>query len=356
VTSDDVIDLRSDTVTRPTAAMRAAMAQAEVGDDVYGEDPTVRRLEARTAELVGKEAALFVPSGTMANQIAILLHTRRGEEVLGGEGTHSSVFESGAAAAISGVQFRIAGRGGLFTAEELDRAVAPTGVMFSQSVLVIVENTHNRAGGRIFPQAEVLRIARVARRRGLRLHLDGARLWNAAVATGQRESELAAPFDTVSVCFSKGLGAPVGSAVAGSRAAMDDARRFRKMLGGGMRQAGILAAAALHGLERHRARLADDHAAARLIAERLAQIPGVGVDVPSVETNIVNLRLLEPKADAVAQNGRRFGVLVNATGPDQLRVVTHLDAPLERAGAAASRLVAAIEAALELGRTDEARR
>jgi threonine aldolase len=352
VTPEDVIDLRSDTVTRPTAAMREAMARAEVGDDVYGEDPTVRRLEARTAELLGKEAALFVPSGTMANQIAILLHTRRGEEVIGGEGTHSSVFESGAAAAIAGVQFRIAGRGGLFTADELDRAVASSGVMFSQSVLAIVENTHNRAGGRVFPQAEILRIARVARRRGLRMHLDGARLWNAAIATGQRENELAAPFDTVSVCFSKGLGAPVGSALAGPRPLIDAARRHRKMLGGGMRQAGILAAGALYGLEHNRARLADDHAVARSIAERLAAVRGVGVDASAVETNIVNVRLLEPKADAVVQNGRRCGVLVNATGPDQIRLVTHLDVPLERAEAAAARLTQAIES----GSPDEARR
>jgi threonine aldolase len=346
VTTPDVIDLRSDTITRPTTAMREAMARAEVGDDVYGEDPTVRRLEERVAELIGKEAALFVPSGTMANQIALMLHTRRGDEVIGGEGTHSAAFESGAAAALSGVQFRIAGKGGLFTAEELERAVQPAGIMFPRSVLAVVENTHNRAGGRVFAHAEVLRIARVARRRGLRLHLDGARLWNAAIATGQKESDLAAPFDTVSVCFSKGLGAPVGSALCASRALVDEARRPRKMLGGGLRQAGVIAAGALFGLENNRARLADDHRTARLIAERVASARGASVDVAGVETNIVNVRLAEAKADAVVSDARRRGLLVNATGPDQLRAVTHLDAPPERAGEAGERLSRAIEAVL----------
>jgi threonine aldolase len=344
VATPDIIDLRSDTVTRPTSAMREAMARAEVGDDVYGEDPTVRRLEERTAELIGKEAALFVPSGTMANQIALLLHTRRGDEVIGGEGTHSAAFESGAAAALSGVQFRFAGNGGLFTAEELERAVQPPGVMFPRSVLVVVENTHNRAGGRVFAHSEVLRIARVARRRGLRLHLDGARLWNAAIATGQKETELTAPFDTVSVCFSKGLGAPVGSALCASRALVDEARRHRKMLGGGMRQAGVIAAAALFGLENNRTRLADDHGTARLIAERVAAAHGASVDLAAVETNIVNVRLLDAKADAVVADARRRGLLVNATGPNQLRAVTHLDAPPERAGDAGERLCRAIEA------------
>jgi len=346
VSTPDVIDLRSDTVTRPTPAMREAMARAEVGDDVYGEDPTVRKLEERVADLLGKESAVFVPSGTMANQIAILLHTRRSDEIIGGEGTHAATFESGAAAALSGVQFRVAGSGGLFTAEELERAVQPPGIMYPRSVLAIVENTHNRAGGRVFSHAEVLRIARVARRRGLRLHLDGARLWNAAVATGQKESELAAPFDTVSVCFSKGLGAPVGSALCASRPSIEEARRFRKMLGGGMRQVGVLAAAALHAVDHHRARLADDHRAARILADRVATARGASVDVASVETNIVNVRLVEAKADAVVAEARRRGVLVNATGPGQLRVVTHLDAPPERAHEAAERLALAIETVL----------
>ena len=270
MTAPDLVDLRSDTVTKPSAAMREAMARAEVGDDVYGEDPTVRRLEERTADIVGKEAAIFVPSGTMANQIAFLLLTRRGEAVIGGEGTHSAVLESGAAAAWSGVQFTVAGTGGLFDANDLERAVEPRSIVHARPSLVVVENTHNRAGGRVFSHGEVLRIARVAKRHGLRMHLDGARLWNAAAATGQRESELAAPFDTVSVCFSKGLGAPVGSALAGPRPLMDEARRYRKMLGGGMRQAGVIAAGALFALDHHRSRLTEDHVAARAVAEIVA--------------------------------------------------------------------------------------
>ncbi|HVW27896.1 MAG TPA: GntG family PLP-dependent aldolase [Polyangiaceae bacterium] len=346
MTTPDVFDLRSDTVTRPTAAMREAMARAEVGDDVYGEDPTVRRLEERTAELLGMEAALFVPSGTMANQIALMLHTRRGDEVIGGEGTHAATFESGAASALAGVQFRVAGTGGLYTAEELERAVQPPGIMYARTALAVVENTHNRAGGRVFAHAEVLRIARVARRRGLSLHLDGARLWNAAAATGQRERELAAPFDSASVCYSKGLGAPVGSALCAARPLIEEARRLRKMLGGGMRQAGVLAAAALYALENHRTRLGEDHLAARRIAERVAAARGASVDVGAVETNIVNVRLLEAKADAVVTEARRRGVLVNATAPDRLRAVTHLDAPKERAADGAERLAQAIEAVL----------
>jgi threonine aldolase len=353
VTSPSPIDLRSDTVTRPSAAMREAMARAEVGDDVYGEDPTTRKLEERVAELLGKEAALFVPSGTMANQIALLLHTRRGDAVVGGEGTHCAVFESGAAAAWSGVQFVIAGSGGLFAAEDLDRAIEPRSIVRARTSLVVVENTHNRAGGRVFAHGDVLRIARVARRHGLVLHLDGARLWNAAVASAQPESELAAPFDTVSVCFSKGLGAPVGSALCATRTLIDEARRLRKMLGGGMRQTGMLAAGALWGVDHHRGRLAEDHRSAQVFAQIVASAHGATVDVASVETNIVNVRLSEPKSEAVATEARRRGVLVNPTGPDRLRAVTHLDVPGELAEEGAQRLVRAIAAALG---ADEARR
>lgn len=334
--------------------MREAMARAEVGDDVYGEDPTTRKLEERVAELVGKEAALFVPSGTMANQIALLLHTRRGDAVIAGEGSHCAVLESGAAAAWSGVQFSVAGTGGLFGAEDLERAIEPQGsIVHARSSLVVVENTHNRAGGRVFAHGEVLRIARVARRRGLKLHLDGARLWNASVATGQSEAEHATPFDTVSVCFSKGLGAPVGSALCATRALVDEARRYRKMLGGGLRQAGIVAAGALYALEHQRARLAEDHRGARLFAEIVGAARGVSIDLASVETNIVNVRLTEPKAEAVVAEARRRGVLVTATGVDRLRAVTHLDAPPDRAQEGGERLVRAIQAVMG---SDEARR
>ncbi|RYZ02678.1 MAG: aminotransferase class I/II-fold pyridoxal phosphate-dependent enzyme [Myxococcales bacterium] len=318
-----VCDLRSDTLTRPTPAMRAAMANADVGDDVYGEDPTVRALEERCAALLGKEAALFVPSGTMGNQIALLVHTRPGDEVIVGEGAHCAFFESGAGAAWAGVQFAIAGRGGLYTAEQMLEALKPRSFHYPRSSLVVVENTHNRSGGRVFPSTEVARIAEAARGQGLSLHLDGARLWNASAATGASVAQLAAPFDTVNVCFSKGLGAPVGSAIAGTRDHVLAARRFRKMLGGGMRQAGILAAAALYALEHHRERLAEDHRSAALLSELLSGAPGVA---PSrAETNIVMLDLQTQDAAELARSAAERGVLLNVTGKRQLRAVTHLD-------------------------------
>ncbi len=319
-------DLRSDTVTKPTAAMRRAMAEAEVGDDVYGEDPTVRRLEEQVAALLGKESALFVPSGTMGNQIGLLVHTRPGDEVVIGEGSHCAWYESGAGAAWAGVQFAVAGEGGLFSAEELEDAIKPEPDHFPRTSLVVLENTHNRAGGRIFPQAETLRVVRKAHERGLAAHLDGARLWNASVALGVDVAELAAPFDTANVCFSKGLGAPIGSAFVGSREHVRAAHRFRKMLGGGMRQAGVLAAAALHALEHHVARLAEDHAAARAFADALRGAPGL--EVPSaIDTNIVSLTATRLPAAELVRRAAERGVLLNATGPRTLRAVTHLDLP-----------------------------
>ncbi len=302
--------------------MREAMASAPVGDDVYREDPTTERLEARTAELLGKEAALFVPSGTMANQIAILCHTRPGDEVIVGQGAHCAFYESGAAPAWSGVQLLEVGEGGLFTAPDVEAAIKPRAYYCPHTSLVVVENTHNRAGGRLFPQHDATGIAEVARAHELRLHLDGARLWNAEAATGLTVRELAAPFDTVAVCFSKGLGAPVGSALAGSREVIARALRFRKMLGGGMRQVGILAAGALHALEHHRGRIVDDHVAARRLGEALAAIDGVVV--APIETNIVNVDVTCP-AERVVDGARELGVLVSATGPHRIRLVTHLD-------------------------------
>jgi threonine aldolase len=245
------IDLRSDTVTRPTPAMRDAMARAEVGDDVYGEDPSVKRLEAEVAGLLGKEAALFVPSGTMGNQLALLCHTERGDEVYAGEGSHCIWYESGAAAAWSGVQLVEVGRGGIFDAEELERAIKPPAYYMPRPRLLVVENTHNRGGGRVWPLAQLGEVCDAARRRGLALHLDGARLWNASVASAESPATLARAFDSVSVCFSKGLGAPVGSALAGSKPLIEKAHRLRKMLGGGMRQVGVLAAAASYAIEHH---------------------------------------------------------------------------------------------------------
>jgi threonine aldolase len=334
------IDLRSDTVTRPTDAMREAMARAEVGDDVYGEDPTVNRLEEETARILGKEAALFVPSGTMGNQIALQCLTHRGEEVLLGESAHISFDESGAGAAWAGVQFRAVGAGGLFTAAELEASIMEPDEHCAPQSLVAVENPHNRAGGRTFAPAELAAIAAVARRKGLKLHLDGARLWNAAVACGRSEAELCAPFDTVNVCFSKGLGAPVGSAVAGSRATIAAARRFRKMFGGGMRQAGVLAAAALHGLAHHRARLAEDHAAARSLAAALREVPGAVV--VDGDTSQVNVDTAGVPAERLVEAAKRRGVLVGAMGPFRTRAVFHLDVSAEDVPVAVRALVEAL--------------
>ena len=316
------VDLRSDTVTRPTAAMREAMLAAPVGDDVFGEDPTVNALEARVAALLGKEAALFASSGTMANQLAIACSTRPGDEVIVGEGAHVAFYEVGAAAALSGVQFAIAGAGGFFDAAELDVARKPQAYYYPRTSLVCIENTHNRSGGRIFAPALVAPVAARAREHGLAVHLDGARVWNAAIALGLEPRVLAEPFDTVSVCFSKGLGAPVGSMLAGPADLVLRARRLRKMWGGGTRQAGMLAAAALHALDHHVTRLADDHRRARRLATGLGADSGMRVTTP--DTNIVLVSLPGPAADVVAR-AKAKGLLVSEWAPTQLRLVTHLD-------------------------------
>lgn len=333
-----IYDLRSDTLTRPTAGMREAMASAEVGDDVYGEDPTVQRLEQRVAALLGKEAALFVPSGTMGNQLGLLVHTRPGDEVIIGEGSHCAWYESGAGAALAGVQFATAGRGGLFGASDLVEAIKPPADHYPRSSLVVVENTHNRAGGRIFPQAEVLALAETARAQRLALHLDGARIWNVSAATGLSVQALTAAFDTVNVCFSKGLGAPVGSAFVGSREHVERAHRFRKMLGGGMRQAGILAAGALYALEHQRARLVDDHDSARLFAEVLQGAPGIELPPHAVETNIIQFTVTELEASELVRRAAERGVRLNATSRRTLRAVTHLDISREQVQQAAELL------------------
>ena len=331
-----MIDLRSDTVTRPTEAMRRAMASADVGDDVYREDPTVRRLEEKVAELTGKAVALFVPTGTMANQLALMLHARPGDEVIAGKSAHFVNYESGAGGAWAGVQFAATPRE-LFTAEEAAALIRSSAYWLPRTRLIGIENTHNMAGGRIFPQADVEAIAALARQHGLGLHLDGARLWNAAVATGSSEAVLAAPFDTVSVCFSKGLGAPVGSVLAGSESLMEHALRFRKMLGGGMRQVGILAAGALFGLEHHRERLAEDHAAAARLGDALRQLRGV--IVAPVETNIVVAEV--ESSESVVAAARRLGIAFSAVSPRVVRLVTHLDV----SGAAFSTAVDGVVAA-----------
>ncbi len=320
------IDLRSDTVTRPSAAMREAMARAEVGDDVYGEDPSVNRLQEMAAALLRKEAALFVPSGTMANQVAIRAHTRPGDALIAGQGSHLYLYESGAAAALSGVQPVLVGEDGFFGADDVRAAIAPADDHFPSTRLVCVENTHNKSGGRVFPLALQLELAEAARSAGLRLHLDGARLFNAAVASGTDAAELAAPYDSVSFCLSKGLGAPVGSLVCGSREFIASAHRFRKMFGGGMRQAGVLAAAGIHALQHGVKRLADDHAKARHLADGLAAIPGSRLLRPP-ETNIVLFSVDD--VSRFVREIRARGVLINAIGPAALRAVTHLDVSQE---------------------------
>jgi len=322
------IDLRSDTVTRPTSAMRAAMAEAPVGDDQYGEDPTVNRLQQEVALLLGKEAAIWLPSGTMANQVALRTLTRPGDDVIVSRESHAVWHETGGSAANAGVQFTEIGSGGTFSAAEFEAAIKPRGhVIYPPSTLVEIENTHNRAGGVIFPQSEAQAICRSARERSIATYLDGARLWNVAVASRTALATLAAPFDMVGVSLSKGLGAPGGSLLAGSRERIERAVRYRRMLGGAMRQTGIYAAAGLHAIERHFERLAEDHANARRFAERLAQSARIELDLATVQTNIVVFRLRGGAADASAlvAQARERGVLVFAFGPRTIRAVTHLD-------------------------------
>ena len=319
------IDLRSDTVTRPTPAMRRAMAEADVGDDVYGEDPTVAALEARVAERLGLEAALFVPSGTQGNQIAIGVHTRPGEEVILEEGSHPFHYENGAMGALWGVQPRtVVGQRGLLTPAQILAAFRGQDDHLPRSRLVILENTHNRGGGTVWkPEAFAAAVA-AARSAGLSVHLDGARLFNAEVAAGVPASTWARLTDSTTVCFSKGLGAPVGSVLAGSKPFVAEARRLRKRLGGGMRQAGILAAACLHALDHHVSRLAEDHENARILARRLGEVPGVVVELDRLATNMVYAEVPVDAPPLVARL-RAAGLLVNPVGPHALRLVCHLD-------------------------------
>lgn len=338
-----VVDLRSDTVTRPSEGMRRALAAAEVGDDIYGEDPTVRALEERVAALLGKERALLVPSGTFGNQLALMCQTRRGDEIVVGEGAHSAWFESGAAGALSGVQIAVAGQGGLFDADELERAIKPDAFYVPRTSLVVIENTHNRAGGRVFPLPLMRAVCERARRLGLGVHLDGARLWNASVASGEPLAALAEGADTVSVCFSKGLGAPVGSVLAGPAETLQLALRYRRMLGGAMRQAGVLAAAALYGLDHNLERLAEDHANARALALVVAGAHGARVVLEQVETNIVNIELEAASEAHVIEQARAEGVLLGSIAPKTLRAVTHLDVGAAACRSAAEKLARVIE-------------
>ena len=333
------IDLRSDTVTQPTSAMRAAMAAAEVGDDVYGEDPSLNRLQELAAERFGKQAALFVPSGSMANQVAIRTHTRPGDAVIAGHGSHAYLYESGAAGALSGVQFTLVGEGGFFGADDVRDAIYPRDSHFAQTRLVCLENTHNRSGGRVFPLDRIRAIAAVARERGLALHLDGARIFNAEAATGIPVAEWAAPFDSIAFCLSKGLGAPVGSLIVGSRDFVESAHRYRKMFGGGMRQGGFLAAAGIHALQHHVKRLVDDHANAQRLAAGLAALPGVRL-AREPETNMVLFH-----TEGVArflERARERGVLMGAIDSSTVRAVTHLDVGAEDVDSALERIKEAL--------------
>jgi threonine aldolase len=335
--AEPLIDLRSDTVTKPTSAMRAAVQAAEVGDDVFGEDPTVNRLEETVAALLGKEAALFVPSGTMSNQICVKAHTQPGDELLCETTCHIYNFEAGGPAVLSGVMCRtIEGDYGVIDVTQLEDKVRAVNDHLVRTRLVCLENTHNRGGGRVYPLEKIQAISTWARKHELLMHLDGARLWNAVVATGTPAQEWARHFDSVSVCFSKGLGAPLGSALAGPRAFVTRARRIRKLFGGGMRQAGVAAAAALFALEHHVECLADDHRNARVIAQAIADTPGLRLDPPEVETNLVWFEV-DPElgtAREVAAALKERGVLVHAAGPQTIRACTHLDvtaAQVERA-------------------------
>jgi threonine aldolase len=344
--SSPPIDLRSDTVTRPSPAMREAIAAAPVGDDQYGEDPTVNLLQERVATLLGTEAALWLPTGTMANQVALRTLTRPGDDVVVSRESHAVWHETGGAGALAGVQCTEIGTGGWFTADEFVAAVKPRGhMLYPPTTLVEIENTHNRAGGVVVPQDEIERICAAARERGIATYLDGARIWNASVASGRPLAELAAPFDLVGAALSKGLGAPGGAVLAGSGELIATARRGRRMLGGAMRQAGVMAAGGLHGIEHNLARLSEDHANARLIAERLAACPVVQLDVSTVQTNIVVFGLGPgaPDAATVSQRARQLGVLLLPFGPRTLRAVTHLDVSAEQCRLGADLLVAAVE-------------
>src|SRR5574341_2174373 len=325
---DLVVDLRSDTLTKPTPEMRRAMAGAEVGDDVFGEDPTVNRLEAVAAERLGKEAGLFVVSGTMGNQVSLMAHTQRGDEIILDESSHIFNYEVAALAVLSAVQPRtLRGQDGILDPDEVRRAVRGPNIHAPRDALVCVESTHNRGGGTLYPLETLREIRRVATAHGMAVHLDGARVFNACVATGDDVRDVAAQGDSVTFCLSKGLSAPVGSVVVGTRAFIDRARRHRKMLGGGMRQAGILAAAALVALETMVDRLEEDHANARLLAEGLAEIPGIEIDLKRVQTNIVIFAVRSPRADAAvfARGMAARDVLVHQISPDAIRLVTHKD-------------------------------
>jgi threonine aldolase len=322
------IDLRSDTVTKPSAAMRRAISDAVVGDDVFGDDPTVNRLEHLAAEMTGKQAALFVPSGTMGNEVAILTHTRRGDEAILEADSHIYRYEAGGPAVLAGVQLApIKAERGILSAEQVERAIRSDDVHQPVTRLVCLENTHNRAGGVVYPLDVMREVRAVADRRGLKIHLDGARIFNAAIASKRNARDYCALCDSVMFCLSKGLGAPIGSMLAGDADFILLARRYRKLLGGGMRQAGVVAAAGVYALEHNVSRLADDHRRARVLAEAIAGLPGLAVDLGTVETNIVVIDVggTGLSVDQCLLSLEKQGLLVVPFGRSRMRAVTHLD-------------------------------
>lgn len=344
-----MIDLRSDTITKPTDAMRAAMANARVGDDVYHDDPTVNELEEQVASLLGTDAAMYVPTGTMSNQIAVRVHTQPGDSVVIETLGHIGIHELGGPAHHSGVTLnRITGTLGTFTTEQLREAVpvphpSLPSHLYDPHTLICLENTHNQAGGTIWPIDQMRAVTRVAADLGMVRHLDGARLWNASAASGVGLDEYASLFDTVNVCFSKGLGAPIGSALCGPADTIAQARRFKHMFGGGFRQAGVVAAGALHALHNHRDRLVDDHTNARIFAEGVAEVTGVTINLDAVQTNIVNFRVANPGrvVDTCLANG--LAMLVN--GPAEVRAVFSMEVNATDARAAIAIVAGAVRTA-----------
>jgi len=337
-----MIDLRSDTLTLPSTEMRQAMAAAEVGDDVFGEDPTVNRLQERVAAMLGKEAALFVPSGTMGNQLCIKTHTRAGDEVIAEAGAHVFFYETAGAAFLSSVQiFPVPGKNGILDVEGVRRAIRPDIYYMPKTRLLCLENSHNRAGGTVYGVSQLAEVAAFAHRAGLAVHLDGARLWNACVATGSKPADYCSHVDSVSVCLSKGLGAPVGSLLAGRREFVEEARHYRKIFGGGMRQAGILAAAGLYALDHNMERLAEDHRNARTFALMVGEMQGVTIDMSTVQTNIVILDFSKSGRNAAEWNKwfQAAGVSLSQPGEWTLRAVTHLNLAKEDIAQAAETML-----------------
>jgi threonine aldolase len=333
-----IIDLRSDTVTKPTPEMIKIMITSPLGDDVLGDDPTVIRLENETAKLLGKQAAVFVPSGTMGNQLAVMSHTRPGDEVILDYESHIFRYEVAGSAVMSGVQFNaLAGPGGVMTAEQISEAIRPDDIHQPETTLVCLENTHNRAGGTIYPIEDIKKISGICKKKGIKMHMDGARLWNASVASGISLKEYARYFDSVMVCFSKGMGCPVGSVLAGDKPFIEKSRRHRKMLGGGMRQAGLLAGAGLYALRHNIKRMTDDHKRAKILAKFISQVGKIDVDLSSVQTNIVifDVKRTGLNSDQALAKLAKKGLWVVPFGVTKLRAVTHLDVSdddIEKAG------------------------